>query len=774
MTTTPRRTTAAGGTKTTKKTQAKASASKSAKASVKKTAKRTTRATAASVSVNGHRRDGQNIVVVESPAKARTLGRILGDDYHVMASMGHVRDLPDDKLGVDVQHDFQPEYLLRKDKAKVLQELRSASRNAPAVYLATDPDREGEAISWHLLEAANIRPEQARRVVFHEITADAIRRAFQEPREIDRDLVDAQQARRVLDRLVGYLLSPLLWKKVRRGLSAGRVQSAALRLVVDREREIEAFVSQEYWTIEAELASRQAADTPFTARLHSLEGQRKALEVPNEQAADELVADLRPAAYQVKSVRKRETARRPAPPFITSTLQQEASRKLRFTARRTMTVAQQLYEGLPVNGEGPVGLITYMRTDSTSMAQEAVQEARGVIERRFGREYVPKDPRVYTKRVKGAQEAHEAIRPTSFLRDPESLRNSLTREQLQLYQLIWQRALASQIADARFDQTSVEVSATRTPSGASYLLRASGSVMTFAGFLAVYREGLDEPDADDDEGRVLPELREGQPLDLQKLDPLQHFTQPPPRYTEATLIKALEERGIGRPSTYAPILSTIQDRGYVDKTDNRFRPLKLGTVVADLLKDFFPQIVDLDFTSGMEEELDEVARGERQWVPLIKEFYTPFDLRLQEAADKMPRVRDVDEASTEICPVCGAQMVIKRGRFGPFLSCSRFPECKGTKRLETRTGARCPECGGELVERRSTKTKRTFWGCSNYPACSFLVNEKPLPQPCPQCGGLTLARGREGAHCHDKECGWQGTLEELTAAAEEGMAALSA
>ncbi|MDA1095958.1 MAG: DNA topoisomerase, partial [Chloroflexi bacterium] len=451
---------------------------------------------------------------------------------------------------------------------------------------------------------------------------------------------------------------------------------------------------------------------------------------------------------------------------ITSTLQQEAFRKLRFTARRTMSVAQQLYEGLTINGEGPIGLITYMRTDSTNMADEAVAEARRVIDARYGAASVPPQPRKYQSRAR-AQEAHEAIRPTSFARDPESLRGTLQREQYALYQLIWQRALASQMTDARFDQTSVDIRAFATPSGQNYTLRASGSIMKFAGFLAVYQEGRDEIDSENDEGRILPDLREGQALTTRTIDPSQHFTQPLPRFNEATLVKALEERGIGRPSTYAPILATIQDRGYVDKDDNRFKPLKLGFAVADLLIAFFPQIVDLDFTSHMEEELDEVARGEREWVPLLREFYGPFDARLQVAKTDMPRVRNIDEDSKELCPECQKPMVVKRGRFGPFLSCSTFPECKGTKRIEAKTDAHCPDCGGDLVARRSSKTKRTFYGCSNFPTCAFLVNEKPLPQPCPQCGGLILARGRDSARCHDAGCGWQGSQEELAAPVEE-------
>ncbi len=706
--------------------------------------------------------NARNVVVVESPAKARTLGRILGSEYNVMASLGHVRDLPDGQLGVDIEHDFAPIYENRKDKSKVLKDLRDASKKADAVWLATDPDREGEAISWHLMAAAGISPEKARRVVFHEITADAIRHAFEDPRDIDENLVDAQQARRVLDRLVGYQLSPLLWQKVRRGLSAGRVQSAAVRIVVDRERERDAFTSREYWTIGADLESRGIDATPFPAELQNLTGERGKIEIPDQAMADGLVADLQPAAYRVSDVRKRETRRRPAAPFRTSTMQQEASRKLRFTARRTMTVAQQLYEGLPVAGGDPVGLITYMRTDSTAMAREAVQEARQVIESRFGVESVPASARAYQTTVQGAQEAHEAIRPTSFARSPESVRDSLNREQFNLYQLIWQRAIASQMADARFDQTSVDIEANRTPSGRMYLLRATGSIMMFAGFLAVYREGLDEPEEDSDEGRLLPSLTTGQDLNLREITPAQHFTQPPPRYTEATLIRAMEERGIGRPSTYAPIIATIQDRGYVDKDGDRLKPLKLGSAVTDLLMGFFPQVVDLAFTSEMEGELDEVARGEREWVPLLRDFYQPFDERLQVAKVEAPRVRNIDEDSDELCPECEKPMVIKRGRFGPFLSCSNFPECKGTKRIQEKVDAQCPECGGDMVQRRSSKSGRPFYGCSNYPTCSFLVNDKPLPHACPQCGGLTVVQGRENAKCLDaKECGWQDTLAEL-------------
>ena len=705
---------------------------------------------------------GGDVVIVESPAKARTLSRILGNGYNVLASIGHVRDLPKSKMAIDVERDFAPDYVVPRDKSAVVKEIKAAANAANIVYLATDPDREGEAISWHLMEAAGIPQERMRRVVFHEVTENAVRRAFDEPRGIDVDLVNAYQARRVLDRLVGYRLSPVLWSKVRKGLSAGRVQSAALRLVVEREAEIDAFVPQEYWEIDADLATQAAQPETFAGRYRAELGASRAVTIPNEDTANRILADLRASSYQVASVTRRETKRRPGPPFITSTLQQEAFRKLRFTARRTMTIAQQLYEGLPIGNEGPIGLITYMRTDSTNMANEAVQEARAVISNRYGKDHVPASPRSFSRRVKGAQEAHEAIRPTSFMRDPESLRNSLNREQFNLYQLIWQRALASQMADATFDQTTVDITASGAPSGVSHTLRVSGSIMTFAGYLAVYREGIDEPDADSDEGRVLPDLREGQPLDLRDVAGTQRFTQPPPRFTEATLIRALEERGIGRPSTYAAILSTIQDRGYVDKADNRFRPLKLGTAVSGLLSEYFPQVSSLDFTSRIEEELDDVARGEREWVPVLREFYGPFNERIDTAQEKIERVRNIDEETDEPCPECDAKMVIKRGRYGPFLSCSRFPDCRGMKRIQKGTGANCPDCGGELVQRSSRKSRRPFYGCSNYPNCNFLTNQEPLPQPCPDCGGLIVATSRTDAACNDKECGWQGSREELT------------
>ncbi len=712
----------------------------------------------------------KNLVIVESPAKARTVGRFLGRNYIAKASMGHVRDLPQGKMGVEVDDNgFHPTYVVVPDKKKVIQELAEASREAETVYLATDPDREGEAISWHLLKAARIDESKARRVVFHEITQKAIREAFAHPRELDYHLIEAQQARRILDRLVGYRLSPLLWGKVRRGLSAGRVQSVALRLVVDREREIQAFVAEEYWTIEATLAKHPQdggePGQPFKAMLHAIKGQDGKLNIPDGQRAGEIVADLDGASYYVESVRRRETRRSPSPPFITSTLQQEASQKLRFSARKTMMVAQQLYEGLPIGDEGSVGLITYMRTDSTNVSQEALREAAQYIRGKFGPEYAPRTPRRYTRKVKGAQEAHEAIRPTSIAREPEFIRQYLDTDQFRLYELVWKRMVASQMTDAVFDSTTVEVAADSRVSGTQYAFRASGSVLKFPGFRVVYME--DAENGADDEARdtgPLPELARDDPLDCLGLTPEQHFTQPPPRYTEATLIKALEEQGIGRPSTYAPIIATIQDRNYVEKDRGRLVPTKLGFAVTDLLTAHFPDIMDVGFTARVEEGLDEIARGERQWVPMLQDFYQPFQQALEKAmkeAERVPREL-IDEETDEVCEKCGRPMVIKTGRFGRFLSCSGFPECRNSRPLLNKTGVECPQCGGELVERKQRgKGGKRFYGCSNYPTCNFAVNQRPLPQPCPECGKLLVASGRSGARC--TSCQYKGPVPESEA-----------
>jgi len=573
----------------------------------------------------------KSLVIVESPAKARTLSGILGKDYDVKASVGHVRDLPKSQLGVDVEHDFAPRYIIPRDKKDVVKGLKEAAKNASTVYLATDPDREGEAISWHLLEAMSLDGKPYRRVEFHEITSDAVRAAFDHPREIDMRLVDAQQGRRVLDRLVGYKVSRVLWNKIRWGLSAGRVQSVALRMVVDREREIEAFTPQEYWTIDTSLARQaDADDAAFTARLAGLPGTRKA-EIGSEDAAQTVVSDLRQSAYAVRDVKKKQQLRRPSPPFTTSTLQQEASRRYGFSAKRTMAVAQQLYEGIEIPGQGQSGLITYMRTDSLNIATVAREEARRFIAGKFGGDFVPPAPRFYKTKSKGAQEAHEAIRPTSVFREPASIKKSLSSDQFKLYSLIWQRLVASQMADAVFDQMSVDIDAKAPAHEKPYLLRATASHMRFPGFRQVYIEGRDI-ESDEDDEKSLPELNVDDALRLINVKPDQHFTEPPPRYTEATLVKALEENGIGRPSTYAPIMSTIQDRGYIKKEGRALRPQELGFVVADLLAERFPGVVDVSFTARMEDELDDVANGERQWPPVVQEFYAPLEKEIGRAS----------------------------------------------------------------------------------------------------------------------------------------------
>ncbi len=711
----------------------------------------------------------KDLVIVESPAKARTVGRFLGNKYVAKASMGHVRDLPRDKMGVEVdEKGFHPTYRTLPDKRKIVSELAKASEEASTVYLATDPDREGEAISWHLIKAAKIDESKTRRVVFHEITRDAIREAFENPREMDMRLIDAQQARRILDRLVGYRLSPVLWGKVRRGLSAGRVQSVALRLIVDRERGIQAFVPEEYWSIEANLAKQldnKGHAAAFKAGLQAIEGRKERLKIASESQAKEVTSDLDGAHYHVDSVTKKAVLRRPAPPFITSTLQQEASRKLRFTARRTMQIAQQLYEGLSLGNEGEMGLITYMRTDSTNVAAGALQQTGEYIRTKFGTAFAPKTPRFYKKKARGAQEAHEALRPTSIAREPQAVRSYLSPEQYRLYNLIWKRMVASQMSDARFESTTVDVKAESQKSSNRYSFRAIGSIMKFPGYRAVYMEDSDDSKREnkEEESRSLPELSDGDPLECLDLDAEQKFTQPQPRYTEATVIKTLEEEGIGRPSTYAPIIATIMERDYVRKETGRFVPTKLGTAVSNLLTSHFPDIMDVGFTARIEEELDEIARGEREWTPVLRDFYVPFDEAIEKAmkeAERVPRDQ-IDEETDEVCEKCERPMVIKSGRFGRFLSCSGFPECRNSRPYLTRVGVECPECGGDLVERSKKGKGRKFYGCSNYPTCTFAVNRRPLPQPCPECGKLLLASGRSNAHC--TSCEYKGPVPESEA-----------
>jgi DNA topoisomerase-1 len=699
---------------------------------------------------------GKHLVIVESPAKARTVGQILGRKYVVTASLGHVRDLPKSKIGVDVDQDFEPSYVIMKDKKTVLTDLKKAGEQATSIYLATDPDREGEAISWHLQAAAewSRRSEPPKRVVFHEITKEAVMEAFKHPREIDMQLVNAQQARRILDRLVGYQISPLLWRRVQRGLSAGRVQSVALRMVVDREKEIQAFVPVESWTLEAQLHKESGDSTAanlFTAVLHSTKGQKGRLSIAKEDEARRYEAELNGAAYAVASVTKREVRQRPVAPFTTSTLQQDAGRKLRFTAQKTMRIAQQLYEGLSVGPGGPVGLITYMRTDSTQVAGSAVGEVRDYIRDRYGKEFLPDKPRMYTKRSKAAQEAHEAIRPTSARRDPEALRAHLDRDQHNLYKLIWERMVASQMADARSDATTVDIEATCKASPNVYVFRATGSVLKFPGFRSVYAERREENGGAEGR-RALPLLVSADPLRCTKLEALQHFTEPPPRFTEGTLIRAMEEQGIGRPSTYAPTIGTLLDRHYVGKEQTRLVPSPLGTTVTELLTEYFTEVMDPEFTARMEKELDDVSRGERQWVPMLDEFYGPFQKALEAAQELMPR-RKVEEETDEICETCGMPMVIKTGRFGRFLACTGFPGCRTTRRILNKTGASCPKCGGDIVERRSRGRGRPFYGCSRYPECDFLTNRKPVPTPCPECSGLMVIADRDTAACTN--CDWQ-------------------
>jgi DNA topoisomerase-1 len=739
----------------------------------------------------------KNLVIVESPTKAKTLERYLGSEFTVKASVGHIRDLPQSGLGVDTEKDFEPQFVVPDEKKKVVSALKAAFKRAGDLYLATDFDREGEAIAYHVAEVLGVDPQEAKRVTFTEITQDAVLEAFARPRAIDLALVEAQQARRILDRLVGYTLSPLLMRKVRAGLSAGRVQSPALRMIVEREREIEGFQAVEYWSVDARL-SPDGDEASFLARLFQV-GEEKLAASPDKKGLvlDEATArdhgnNLERARYRVAEVRRKETKRRPAPPFTTSTLQQEASRKLGFGAKKTMRVAQQLYEGVTLPGEGPVGLITYHRTDSTSLAEQFLKEARRVVKEQYGDRYALSKPRRYKTKTRGAQEAHEAIRPTKSARLPEAVEGHLQRDQARLYRLIWQRAVASQMAEALLDQVSVDVEAT-AESAPSYLLRATGQTVKFDGFRRVYFEGRDDA-ADEDAESRLPELTEDQALRLLEVLPEQHFTQPPPRYTEASLVKELEAKGIGRPSTYATIVSNLIDRDYVRLEERRFFANDVGMVVIErVLVPSFPEIVDYEYTARMEEELDDIAEGKRRWTQVVDELYTPLERQVEKADEEIERsdvtsepigetcpkcgkgnlvkklgragmfiscdrfpecdyARDLEgeraelEETDEECPECGAKMVVRRSRFGPFLGCSRYPECKGKKSLDKTTGVTCPECGqGELVVRR-TRRGKTFYGCNRYPECEFAVWQRPAREPCPRCGGLQVSTAK-GTKC---------------------------
>jgi DNA topoisomerase-1 len=742
---------------------------------------------------------GKSLIIVESPAKARTITKFLGKDFVVKASVGHIKDLPKTKLGVDVEHGFEPHYIMIRGKKKIITELKKAGKAATEIYLAPDPDREGEAIAWHIAEVLADKKKNIYRVLIHEITPRAVADALKNHRELRESLYRAQQARRILDRLVGYKISPLLWQKVKRGLSAGRVQSVALKLICEREREIQAFIPQEYWSITAQLEHPQKPPA-FEAKLTQIKEQK--LQINNEEEAKKITAGLREKQFVVADIAKKEKKRNPSPPFITSTLQQEASRKLRFSAKKTMFIAQQLYEGIDLGEWGRVGLITYMRTDSVRLSQDAVREVRELIKRQFGDQYLPDKPQIYKSRS-SAQEAHEAIRPTSLDMPPEKVKEFLTPDQRSLYKLIWDRFLACQMRPAILDQTTIKIKAN------DHLFIATGSVTKFAGFTAVYVEGKDTQEGEEEEG-VLPILNPGDILQLLGILPKQHFTQPPPRFTESTLVRELEEKGIGRPSTYASILSNIRDKRYVELIERKFHPTELGFLVADLLTENFPTIMDVGFTAHMEENLDKIEEEKVPWRQVLEEFYHPFEENLKKAEANMRDVKGertptdirceqcgsameirwgrfgkflsctsypecknakmfrkdeegkimVEESPSvdERCPQCDSPMIVKEGRYGKFLACSRYPDCKGTKSVSI--GVECPQpgCGGSLVQRR-TKKGRIFFGCNKYPDCRFALWERPVKKSCPQCGATFLVekKTKEGLKlvCKHEGCDYQ-------------------
>lgn len=688
----------------------------------------------------------QTLVIVESPAKAKTIGKFLGKNYKVEASMGHVRDLPKSQMGINIEGNFEPKYITIRGKGEIIDNIKKQAKKSDRVLLATDPDREGEAISWHLAQILGMDKNKPCRIEFHEITQNAIKNSIKHPRSINQHLVDAQQARRILDRLVGYQISPLLWKKVKWGLSAGRVQSVAVKLICDRDEEINNFVPEEYWTLGTKLVKPSTMES-FEARFY---GNRNGkMQLKNEEETNNVIDAIKKGQFIVDRIKKGEKKRYPSPPFTTSSMQQEAYKKLGFTTKKTMAVAQQLYEGIDIKGQGTVGLITYMRTDSTRIAQEAQNEVREMIEKKFGKEYVPQTPRSY-KSKKGAQEAHEAIRPTSTIRDPESIRDSLKDDQYKLYKLIWNRFLASQMSDAVFDTVAADIS------NNGYLFKAAGSKLKFPGFMTVY-----STDEEDDEDNVnVPELIEGEKLKLKKLEPKQHFTQPPPRYTEATLVKTLEENGIGRPSTYAPIISTIIERNYVEREKKFLKPTDLGKVVNEIITQYFSRIANVEFTADMEKQLDDVEEGSKKWVEIVEEFYKSFMPELEHAEREIGKIdlEEEPEVTDEKCEKCGRNMVIKKGRFGKFLACPGYPECKNTKPLLEELDALCPRCGSNLVARR-TKKGRRFYGCKNYPSCNYMTWKEPSKEKCPKCGSTMLKDYSKDKgsflKCSNEECGYE-------------------
>ncbi len=681
------------------------------------------------------------LVIVESPAKAKTIGKYLGKKYVVKASMGHVIDLPKSQMGVDVENNYSPKYITIRGKGPILKELKQAAKKAKRIYLAADPDREGEAIAWHLADSLNIDMDSKCRVVFNEITKQAIKDSFKHPREINTNLVDAQQARRVLDRLVGYNISPLLWKKVKKGLSAGRVQSVAVKLIIDRENEIKAFEPEEYWSITADM---EKDGRSFEAKFVSLDGEKK--ELKSEEDVNHVLDGMDSRDLTVDSVKKKERRRKPVVPFTTSSLQQEAARKLNFRAKKTMMLAQQLYEGIAIGKAGTTGLITYMRTDSTRISDTAKNEAYEYILENFGKEYAGETGE--QKQSSKSQDAHEAVRPTVVKYDPKTIKQYLSRDQYRLYKLIWERMVASRMAPAVMDTMAVDMS----NNGVQF--RANGSKLKFAGFMKVYIEGSD--DGKEEKDKLLPDMEEGEVTTAETIAPNQHFTQPPPRFTEARLVKTLEELGIGRPSTYAPTLDTIQRRGYVALEEKRFVPTELGTIVLELINEFFPEILNVEFTATMESDLDSIEDGENSWVSIIDRFYTDFEKRLKTAEEEMEEVEIKDEPAGEDCEKCGHEMVYKMGRYGKFMACSNFPECRNTKAIVKDIGVPCPTCKeGNVVERKSKK-KRIFYGCDRYPECEFISWDKPIERKCPKCSSLLVEKkSKKGTHVQCTECDYK-------------------
>ncbi|SEN59515.1 DNA topoisomerase I [Amphibacillus marinus] len=683
------------------------------------------------------------LVIVESPAKAKTIERYLGKKYTVKASMGHIRDLPKSQMGVDVADKYTPRYITIRGKGPVLKELKTAAKKVKKVYLAADPDREGEAIAWHLAHSLDIDEKSDCRVVFNEITKEAIKESFKHPRSINMDLVDAQQGRRILDRLVGYNISPLLWKKVKKGLSAGRVQSVAVKMIIDREREIEKFEPEEYWSIDGHFLKD---NDQFNGHFFRLDGEK--VKLSNKEEVNHVLDRLKDNQFKIEKVEKKERKRNPALPFTTSSLQQEAARKLNFRARKTMMVAQQLYEGIDLGKKdgGITGLITYMRTDSTRLSETALKDGRAYISEQYGSEYLGENRK--SKNANNAQDAHEAIRPTAVLREPSTLKSILSRDQYRLYKLIWDRFTASIMAPAVMDTMTV----TLTQNGVEF--RATGSKIKFKGFMKVYIEGND--DNKQEEYHFLPELEVGMVVDAAQIEPNQHFTQPPPRYTEARLVKTMEEKGIGRPSTYAPTLDTIQRRGYVTLDNKRFIPTELGEIVIELVIEFFPEIIDLDFTAKMESDLDEIEDGKTEWIQIIDNFYQNFEKRLEKAEKEMEKVEIKDEPAGEDCEKCGHEMVYKMGRYGKFMACSNFPDCRNTKPILKEIGVNCPSCKkGNIVERKSKK-RRTFYGCDQYPECDFLSWEKPISRPCPKCDKMLVEKkAKKGTQIQCSNCDYK-------------------